>query len=132
MKPIHLTAGALALGVSGVAAFAADMYGEGFEIHPVNDIVYEAVSDGAHGGAAFWCAAGEFVEIKLKASPDTQIFVVRGAGVSETTGRKTAAQFTIDAETAGVTPVESGGNLNELVVGESMTAGEARNFCSSG
>ncbi|MFV0515721.1 MAG: hypothetical protein ACK5MY_19075 [Jhaorihella sp.] len=132
MKPIHLIPAVLAVAVSPATAFSADMYGEGYEIHPVNDAVYEAVSDGAHGGAAFWCAAGEFVEIKLRASPATPIFVVRGGGVSETTGRKTAAQFTIDAEAAGVTPAQSGGNLNELVVGESMTAGEARNFCSSG
>lgn len=102
----------------------------GFEINPVNDVVYEAVSDGWHGGAAFWCAAGLFTESVLKAPPKTEIYVVRGAGPSVTTKRRSAAQFTIEPEKAGVTPVPLSDNLNELNVGEHMHASLARNFCN--
>jgi len=102
----------------------------GFEINPVNDVVYEAVSTGAHGGTAFWCAAGLFVEAVLNVPPKTEIYVVRGAGPSETTGRRSAAQFTVEPDKAGVTPVESSNDLNEPVVGEHMQASLARNFCN--
>ncbi len=112
-------------------SFAKDsMTHAGFEIHPVNDVVYEAVSTGAHGGAAFWCAAGLFVESVLKVPPKTEIYVVRGAGTSDTTGRRSAAQFTVEPDKAGVTPAESSNNLNEPVVGEHMHASLARNFCN--
>jgi len=121
---------AIAATVVTTSAVAQSMTHAGFEIHPVNDVVYEAASDGAHGGAAFWCAAGMFVETVLKVSPKTEIYVVRGAGASVTTNRRSAAQFTIEPEKAGITPAESSGNLNKLTVGEHMHAGLARNFCN--
>jgi len=127
-RPILAACAVALLATSSVAQ--QSMTHAGFEIHPVNDVVYEAVSDGAHGGAAFWCAAGLFVEAKLKAPPKTEIYVVRGAGPSVTTNRRSAAQFTIEPEKAGVTPAESSSDLNNLVVGEHMHASLARNFCN--
>ncbi|MCA0869637.1 hypothetical protein LCL97_02250 [Seohaeicola saemankumensis] len=109
---------------------AQDMKGRGYEINPVNDHVFEAVSEGLHGGAAFWCVASLFVQQKLKAPMSTEIYVVRGGGPSVTTNRRSAAQFTIDPAAAGVTPSESGGNLNKLVVGEHMSVSRGRTFCS--
>lgn len=114
------------------AGSAAATMPKGWEVNPVNDVVYEAVSEGAHGGAAFWCAAGSYAEIHLKAKPGAEIYVARGAGPSETTNRRSAAQFTLDPAAAGITPTGPSKNLNELVVGEHMTAGRARNFCSGG
>jgi len=129
MNKIIFSACALALfATSGVAKNS--MKHAGFEINPVNDVIYEAVSEGAHGGAAFWCAAGMFVETVLKQSPKTEIYVARGAGKSETTGRRSAAQFTIDPAAAGVTPAPLSDDLNELNVGGHMQAGLARNFCN--
>lgn len=122
----------VALTALPVAALATDMNGPGYEVHSLNDVVYEAVSDGAHGGAAFWCAAGKFVEVELKMPAGTDIYVVRGAGPSETTNRRTAAQFTVDPGKAGITPAAMGNELNDLVVGSHMTAGEARVYCSTG
>jgi hypothetical protein len=129
MKTIALTTCILAL-VATSSIAKNSMKHAGFEVNPVNDVVYEAVSDGAHGGGAFWCAAGLFVESVLKASPKTEIYIVRGAGPSVTTNRRSAAQFTIEPEAAGVTPAPLSDNLNELNVGGHMHASLARNFCN--
>lgn len=50
------------LAVAGLipAAGQANMP-HGWSVNPVNDVVYEVVSEGAYTGAAFWCAAGEYV-----------------------------------------------------------------------
>lgn len=114
------------------ASLAAGGSFGGYDVNPVNDVVYEVVSEGAHGGAAFWCAAGEYVERELRKPAHTEIYVVRGEGHSETTNRRSSAQFTIEPQAAGVTPADSSGDLNRPNVGEHMSAGLARNFCSSG
>jgi len=129
MNKVSIAACALAFMATNSVA-KNSMTHAGFVINPVNDVVYEAVSEGAHGGAAFWCAAGMFVETVLKKSPKTEIYVVRGAGKSETTGRRSAAQFTIDPAAAGITPAPLSDNLNELNVGGHMHASLARNFCN--
>ena len=104
-----------------------------YEVNPVNDVVYEVVSQGAYGGAAFWCAAGEYVETELKISSNPEIYVAREAGPSETTGGKTAAQFTLDPAAAGITPIDKDtGNLNDPLVGEHISAKRARLFCTTG
>ncbi len=115
-----------------VAAPAFATMPKNWEVNPVNDIVYEVVSEGAYSGAAFWCAAGDYVERVLKRSPRTEIYVYRKGGPSVTTNRKTAAQFTLDPAAAGITPTDIGSDINELVVGGHMQAGLARNFCSTG
>lgn len=110
----------------------ANMSQAGFEVNPVNDVIYEVVSEGAHGGAAFWCAAGEYAEIHLKASPQAEIYIARGAGPSVTTKRKSAAHFTLDPAAAGITPAALSNDVNVLNVGGHMKAELARNFCSTG
>ena len=127
MKHFALSLFALSLAAPASANMAKD-----WEVNPVNDVVYEVVSEGAYSGAAFWCAAGEYVERALKKSPRTEIYIARKAGASVTTNRRTAAHFTLDPAAAGITPAEIGGDINELVVGGHMQAGQARNFCSTG
>ena len=129
MKALFLALSLSAMSLTPLSASAQDLKGRGYEVHPVNDVVYEAVSTGAHGGAAFWCVAALFTQQTLKAPMSTEIYVVRGAGPSVTTQRRSAAQFTIDPAAAGVTPSASGGNLNKLVVGEHMNVTKARSFC---
>ncbi len=122
----------VSIGAAVIATAASATMPDGWEVNPVNSVVYEAVSEGAHGGAAFWCAAGTYAEVHLKAKPGDEIYVARGAGPSVTTNRRSAAQFTLDPEAAGITPAESSGDLNEPNVGEHMSAGQARTFCSTG
>lgn len=129
MKKTAIAACAIAL-VATSATANNSMHHAGFDINPVNDVVYEAVSTGAHGGAAFWCAAGLFAESVLKVAPSTEIYVVRGAGASATTNRRSAAQFTVEAGAAGVTPAPLADDLNELNVGGHMKASLARNLCN--
>lgn len=128
MKPFTMISCAAVL-AGTAAAQAQSLKGPGFEINPVNAHVYEVVSEGGHGGAAFWCAASLFVEQELKQPMGTEIYVARGAGPSETTDRRSAAQFTIDPAAAGITPAQGSDDLNDLVVGEHMAANEARTFC---
>lgn len=120
-----LTAFTLAAPVSAKAVFTRD----GYSVHKVNDNVYEAVAEEEFSGEAFWCVAGSFAQIDLKASPNAEVYVVRGFGASETTDRKTAAQFTLDPQAAGVTPAEGSDDLNTLTVGEHMAVDVARSHC---
>jgi len=119
---------ATVFGLTAGGAFAGMPHG--WEVNPVNDVVYEVVSEGAHGGAAFWCAAADFAQVHLKASPNAEIYVVTLAGPSMTTKRKSAAQFTLDPVAAGITPGPLPDDLNELAIGGHMKIGVAHGFCA--
>lgn len=116
---------AMALPSAGIADMPHN-----WEVNQVNDVVYEAVSEGAHGGAAFWCAASDFALVHLKAKGNAEIYVVTLPGPSVTTDRKSAAQFTLDPAAAGIKPAELPNDLNELAIGGHMKVGVAHNFCS--
>ncbi|WP_377189614.1 hypothetical protein [Ruegeria meonggei] len=116
--------------VVSTSVSAAEVFNrDGFSIHQLNDAVYEAVAEEQFSGEAFWCVAGSFAQIDLKASPNADIYVVRGFGPSETTNRRTAAQFTLDAKAAGVTPTGGSDDINELSIGEHMAVDVARSHC---
>ncbi|RBW55004.1 hypothetical protein [Ruegeria sp. A3M17] len=102
---------------------------DGYSVNKVNGAVYEAVAEEKFSGEAFWCVAGSFAQIDLKASPNAKVYVVRGFGPSETTDRRSAVQFTLDPKTAGITPSEGSADLNELSVGEHLPVDVARSHC---
>ncbi len=102
---------------------------DGYSVKKVNDAVYEAVAEEEFSGEAFWCVAGSYAQIDLKASPNAKVYVVRCFGPSETTDRRTAVQFTLDPQKAGVTPSEGTDDVNELSIGEHMAVDVARSHC---
>ncbi len=54
----------------------------------------------------------------------------RGRGPSETTGRKTAVQFTLDPAAAGITATSPNVLLNALKTGDNMSVQSANLYCA--
>lgn len=125
----HVALASCLLIAAALPAGATSMSMPGFEVNQVNAAVYEVVSEGLHGGGPFWCAAATFVMAELRMSPETEIYVVRGAGPSVTTDRRSAAQFTVDPAAAGIKPAPMSDDLNVLNVGSHMTAGIGKTYC---
>ncbi len=101
----------------------------GVRVNPVNDAVFEAVPRGSTTGAVFWCAASEYARRALKAGWQDEIYVASPMGPSVTTNRRSAVQFTMDPQAAGITPIQSTHSLNRFNVGDHMSVQQANRFC---
>lgn len=101
----------------------------GVRVNQVNSAVFEAVPRSSGNGGIVWCAASEYARRSLNASWQTNVYVVRGWGPSETTNRRSAVQFTIDPTAAGITPTGPSRSLNAFPVGDHMTVQRANGFC---
>lgn len=101
----------------------------GVRVNPVNSAVFETVPRSSGYGAIYWCAASEYARRALNASWQTEVYVARGLGPSETTNRRSAVQFTIDPTAAGISPGSRGGSLNSFNVGDHMSITQANRFC---
>lgn len=97
-------------------------------VNAVDSVVWEVVPRRASSAQEYWCAASDYVNRGLGLSWNTQIFVARGLGVSETTGRRSSVQFTVDPSAAGIEPTSSF-ILNSFRVGDHMSANRALSFC---
>ncbi len=104
----------------------------GYRAYQVNNAVFEVVPRGRSRTNDYWCAAADFARRGLGAGWRQQIYIVRGYGPSEATGRKTAVQFTLDPQAAGVTPLEGGGIRTGFQPGDSMSIQQANGFCEPG
>lgn len=102
----------------------------GTTVNPVNNAVFEVVARGAASGATYWCGAADYARRVLGASWTTRIYIARGRGPSETTGRKTAVQFTLDPAAAGITATSPNVLLNALKTGDNMSVQSANLYCA--
>ncbi|HBS51108.1 MAG TPA: hypothetical protein DEA05_13975 [Rhodobacteraceae bacterium] len=98
-------------------------------VNPVDAATFEVVGKGATNGAEYWCAAGDFADRTLRAGWTDRIYIARGRGPSETTGRRSAVQFTLSPEAAGIVPAEPSLRLNALEVGDNMSVQAAKGYC---
>jgi len=125
----------LIIGLISAAAFSpayALTTSYGSKVNAVNDVVFEVVGqNSAASGQEYWCGASEFARRALKAGWRDQIFLVRGRGPSETTNRKSAVQFTLNPQAAGVSPAEASLSLNAMNPGENLTVQRAHQYCSA-
>ncbi len=101
----------------------------GARVNPVNSAVFEVVPRNSGRTNDIWCAASEFARRQLGAGWKTRVYVARDRGPSVTTGRRSAVQFTIDPQAAGITPVEGGFFKNGFNVGDSMSVQQADGMC---
>ncbi|SMO49043.1 hypothetical protein [Ruegeria faecimaris] len=67
----------------------------GFQTVAVNDKVFEVIPRARRDVDGYWCAAADFARRSLGAGWQQNIYVVRGYGPSEATGRRTAVQFSL-------------------------------------
>ncbi len=124
-----LASAILAFGVTQPQFADALTVRNGVRVNQVNSAVFEAVPRSSGNGMILWCAASEYARRALNASWQTEIYVARGMGPSETTNRRSAVQFTIDPNAAGVTPIDGSHSLNSFKVGDHMSVQRANGFC---
>lgn len=101
----------------------------GLEVNPVTSHVFEVVGEPGTHGREYWCAASNYALRELNADWDAVIFIARKRGVSVTTGRKSAVQFTLDPEAAGVTPARPTISINWFRVGDHIGMHQADSYC---
>ena len=68
----------------------------------LNNTVFEVIPRGRTDADGYWCAAADFARRSLGAGWQQPIYVVRGYGPSEATGRRTAVQFSLSPRPEGV------------------------------
>ena len=129
MKPFLMSICAASLVVvsipTGSEAFSAR---HGTRVNPVDGVVFEVVPKGSGLSNEIWCGAAEYARRGLGAAWTDRIYVSRGRGESVTTGRRSAVQFTLDPNGAGVIPSENWLQIG-FSVGNNMTIRQATEFC---
>jgi hypothetical protein len=127
MKRAFLAAAAAAalLPTPSLALFSAP---GGTKVNPVGDHVYEVVPRGSGSTSDIWCGAADYARRELGASWRDRIYVVRGRGVSETTGKRSSVQFTTSPEAAGVTPLNAAFRIG-FQPGDNMSVQQGHSYC---
>ncbi|WP_300074648.1 hypothetical protein [uncultured Ruegeria sp.] len=84
---------ALMLSTPASAAFARF----GYQTVELTNSDFEVIPRGRTDVDGYWCAAADFARRDLDAEWQQRIYVTRGYGPSEATGRKSAVQFSLTA-----------------------------------
>jgi len=130
MKPISLFLAVLSAVLLSLPVGADAFSGRrDTRVNPVSDVVFEVIARGAAGAGDYWCGAADYAHRALGAPWSARIYIVRGRGPSVTTGRRTAVQFTLRPEAAGVTPIDPSLFLNRMTPGDNMSVTQASTFC---
>ncbi|MGI9367809.1 MAG: hypothetical protein ACR2O2_03130 [Ruegeria sp.] len=103
----------------------------GYKALPVDNNIFEVVPGSRQDIDGYWCAAADFARRAMGAGWQQSMYVVRGYGPSVTTGRRTAVQFALDPQAAGITPREPGGVISGFQVGDSMSVQRGNGLCKS-
>lgn len=98
-------------------------------VNPVDQVRFEVMAPTAGNGPVYWCGAGDYAAKVLRADWTARIYVSRGRGPSDTTGRKTAVQFTMDPQAADIEPIAPYIFMNAFRTGDNMTVNEAMSHC---
>ena len=126
MKQISVLAVAslITLSVSATASAARN----GFQAHPLNDTDFEVIPGPRMDTDGYWCAAADYARRNLGAGWRDEIYILRGYGPSETTGRRTAVQFSMQmpANLGQQSSVSAG-----FRAGDSMSVQRANGRCNS-
>ena len=103
---------------------------KGARVNPVSTEVFEVVPTAGGTGMDYWCGAGDYAMRALDAPLTDMVYVYRGLGPSETSHRRSAVQFTLNAvlleqEEAG----QGAAALNRLRTGDAMRIRSALGYC---
>ena len=102
----------------------------GFQTAALSNTVFEVIPRGRTDVDGYWCAASDFARRTLGADWKQRIYVKRGYGPSEATGRRTAVQFSLTPP-EGVQQQTSGVFSAGFQPGFSMSVSAANGRCSS-
>lgn len=129
MKPATaatVLAASLILALPDVSAANASRHS--IRVNPVSDGVFEVIARSG-SGYLFWCGAADHVQRVLRLPWNTSLYIYRGLGPSETTGRRSAVQFTLDPNLAAAAPAGGYGSVNSLQAGDTMSVLRAHEYC---
>jgi len=101
----------------------------GYQTVALNNSVFEVIPRGRTDVDGYWCAASDFARRTLGADWRQPIYVVRGYGPSEATGRRTAVQFSLQ-KPAGDTPPQKGVVTGSFAPGTSISVQRANGRCN--
>ncbi|MDE4173418.1 hypothetical protein PXK01_04575 [Phaeobacter sp. PT47_59] len=117
---------ALHLGSAAQAFTTSD----GVRVNPVSPGVFEVIPQNSGSPRDFWCGASEYARRVLGAGWQDKVYVLRGRGVSVTTGKRSAVQFTLSAERIDVPSVGRRSWLRiGLRVGDALSVQQAGLYC---
>ncbi len=127
MKKFITTAVTAAVLLSTPASASAAR--NGFQTVALNNSVFEVIPRSRRDVDGYWCAAADFARRTLDAGWQDRIYVVRGYGPSEATGRRTAVQFSTQPP-AGEVPQQGSFITSGFNPGESMSVQGANGRCN--
>ena len=130
MKTVSLTAAA-AIAATIVSSIPADALTtqRGVRVNLISGNSFEAVGSSARTAYEYWCGAATFARRELGAGWNTEIYVLRGLGPSETTNRRSAVQFTLDPVAGGDSAAVS--FSSRVQPGQSLSVTQAHNYCNT-
>lgn len=119
--------------VFGALPLAAQAFSakKNMQVNNMNPQVFEVVSSGAAKGYEYWCAVGDYAQRGRGMPWKANIYVARGLGQSETTGKTSAVQFTFDPQATGVVISATYRSTSDLLVGDNMSVQEAVSQCQT-
>ena len=103
--------------------------GRGIRVNPMSGSSFEVIAPIGGPVDDYWCGASDYARRVLGAPWTAQIYLLRGRGPSATTNRRTAVQFTMDADAA---PEEGQGQFQRyslLNPGSHMSVQQAATYC---
>ncbi|WP_170422079.1 hypothetical protein [Ruegeria arenilitoris] len=127
MKQVMTLAAAAAILLSVPATASAAR--NGFQTVALNNTEFEVIPRARRDVDGYWCAAADFARRTLGAGWQDRIYVVRGYGPSEATGRRTSVKFSISPP-AGGTPQQGSFVSSGFNPGESMSVQGANGRCN--
>ena len=101
----------------------------GYQTVAMSQTEFEVIPRGRTDVDGYWCAASDFARRTLGASWQQRLYVKRGYGPSETTGRRTAVQFSLTPP-AGVPQQSSGVFSAGFQPGFNMSVSAANGRCN--
>ncbi|MCG7519751.1 hypothetical protein [Ruegeria sp. Ofav3-42] len=101
----------------------------GYQTVALSSTVFEVIPRTRRDVDGYWCAAADFARRTLGAGWQQRIYVVRGYGPSEATGRRTSVKFSIAPPEGGVAQ-QSSSISSGFNPGESMSVQGANGRCN--
>ncbi|WP_261399765.1 hypothetical protein [Leisingera daeponensis] len=129
MKPVATAAFAAAvLTLTQPGSSDANASRHNIRVNPVSDSIFEVIP-GTGNGYLFWCGAADYAHRVIGVPWNARLHISRGLGPSETTMRRSAVQFTLDANQAAAPPAGGYGSVNSLQAGDTMSVQRAFDYC---
>ena len=97
------------------------------DVYPLDNGIFEVVSEVGSGPIDFWCGAGDYAYRELRTASVQRVYMWRGIGPSVTRPGKKAIQFSLTPPPGADIRPSVTFSLHD--VGDNLRAGAAQQFC---